>query len=84
MGAAYSSLVFRPPAVTYEVDSDGRMMFVRRVGGGRMAPSTEPVVWLRTSRGSVIPAVYLAVEGAETVLLMSHTNAEVRFDEGGW
>ncbi|GAB0492519.1 hypothetical protein MMPV_003782 [Pyropia vietnamensis] len=76
MGAAYSSLVFRPPAVTYEVDSDGKMMFVRRVGGGRMAPSTEPVMWLRTSRGSVIPAVYLAVEGAETVLLMSHTNAE--------
>lgn len=78
MGAAYSSLVFRPPAVTYEVDSDGKIMFVRRVGGGRMAPATEPVVWLRTARGSVIPAVYLAVEGAETVLLMSHTNAEVR------
>lgn len=77
MGAAYSSLVFRPPEPTYEVDDDGRMMYVRRAGGGRLVPATEPVLWLRTARGSVIPAVYLAVEGASQVLLMAHTNAEV-------
>mmetsp|Transcript_10180 Transcript_10180/g.31135 ORF Transcript_10180/g.31135 Transcript_10180/m.31135 type:complete len:661 (+) Transcript_10180:61-2043(+) len=79
MGANLTKAVFPVPRVSY-ANQDGRLAHFRKAGdnGRQIVPGTEKIIWLTTSTGSEIPAVYLRGHrtGKRYTLILSHGSGE--------
>lgn len=77
MGQQISKHVFKPKLATYS-GADGQLLYIRQEFDGKTEADKVPIIWLTTSKGEEIPAVYLQCQSVVPTftLLLSHGNME--------